>query len=123
MGATAQGEDRIHRPGQSEQCNYYYLWSDRGIDEMIQENQKEKQILMKQYEICLIKRILRSYYNDKNWVRHKTKEKIINDYIAEHGIKQVFVLYAREQEQKLRISMPYETVEYRDWEMYKVFIR
>lgn len=41
-GATAQGEDRIHRPGQSEQCNYYYLWSDRGIDEMIQENQKRK---------------------------------------------------------------------------------
>lgn len=51
----------------------------------------------------------------------RQKENIINNYIAEHGIKQVFVLYAREQEQKLRISMPYETVEYRDWEMYKVF--
>lgn len=51
----------------------------------------------------------------------RQKEKIVNDYIEEHGIKQIFVLYAREQEQKLRFSMDYEAIEYDEWEMYRTF--
>lgn len=51
----------------------------------------------------------------------RTKEKIINEYIKKNGIKKVFVLYAKEQEQKLRISMEYEAVEYDEWEMYRTF--
>lgn len=49
------------------------------------------------------------------------KQKIVNDYIKEHDIKQVIVLNSKQHATKYKFLLDAEYVEYNEWEMYKVF--
>lgn len=51
----------------------------------------------------------------------REKEKVINQYIKENDIKKLFVLYAKETEQKLKLDLDYKAIEYNEWEMYRTF--
>lgn len=51
----------------------------------------------------------------------RQKEKLINNYLAKHEIENVFVLYAKETRQKLRLAKDHQEIEYDEWEMYRTF--
>lgn len=51
----------------------------------------------------------------------RQKEKLINNYIEDNNIKDVFVLYSDKYHQKLNLCKDYEEIEYNEWEMYRTF--
>lgn len=51
----------------------------------------------------------------------RQKEKLINNYIEDNNIKDVFVLYSHKYHQRLNLCKDYEEIEYNEWEMYRTF--
>lgn len=51
----------------------------------------------------------------------RQKEKLINDYIKNNDIDNIFILYSKNFYQKLNLCKEYEEIEYNEWEMYRTF--